>query len=117
MRDIVLNFNTNQMAIPLSIKVDQTEIKEKLDNLELKTDKQLTNALELLRKINSGVVSIDENSILMVKELVIPLINNKNRTKAERFVDYLGSSALSLPKEIVVELLASGLLVLLGLGA
>ncbi len=116
LREIVLKINPNQMAVLSNINIDQREIKAKLEDLEMQEDQQYNQAIKLLEKINNGVLSIDEKSMTLIRELVIPQIEAKSRSKAEKFVDSLRNSASSLPKELAVELLAGSLLSFLGKG-
>lgn len=113
-RNIVSKINKDKINILSGIKFNQEEIKNLIRDINKKSNFRNDEVIKMLLHIQSSVDTLDVKTINSIKEMIIPLIDKKNRDTAENFVDFMKSVASSLPADVVSELLAFGLLSFLG---
>jgi hypothetical protein len=98
-----------------AVRLTQEETLELLQSVKKQSDERWRTLASLLQDIRSGVGEIDERSLRIVEELVIPQIQERERSRAQRTLDYLRETAGSLPPEVIGNILAGLIASALGL--
>ena len=111
---IISKMDKDQVQNLSGIKFDQQEIKKLILDFDQKTDSQNKKVVQMLLDIQSGIDSFDDERIDSIREMIFPLIEAKNREKANKFVDFMKDVATSIPSDVVSELVVFGLLSFLG---
>jgi hypothetical protein len=98
-----------------AVRLTQQEMLELLNRVTDQADERWRTLASLLQSILSGVGKIDERTIRIVEEIVIPQIRERERSRAQRTLDYLRETAGTLPSEVVGNMLAGLIATALGL--
>lgn len=114
-QEIVTSGESPSAAQLAKLKVNQEEILVLLNQIKSQSNEEWAKIGQQLEKINRGVSVIDERTLAMVKELVLPRMASRERKGIERLFEYLQNQASALPPEVVVAILANLISKALGL--
>ena len=114
-QDIVTSGGNLSAAHLAKLRVNQEEMLLLLNQIKSQSNEEWSKIGQQLEEISRGVSVIDERTLAMVEELVLPRVASRERKGIQRLFEYLRGQASALPPEVVVAILADLISKALGL--
>lgn len=99
---------SGQFELLLAMKKMQVDVQELARSIEQQArqfDERWGELAIALTQLQSGIGRIDDRTLEIVEELVIPKVSEKDKGKSKQLIDYLRESAKTLPAEFAANLL------------
>ncbi|MEM4203980.1 MAG: hypothetical protein QXS54_07925 [Candidatus Methanomethylicaceae archaeon] len=94
-------------SILSEVRVKQDEMVGLLKSLRRSSDESAQSLANLLEEVRSGVRAIDDRTLSVFEEVVIPRIRDREKGSAQRLLSFLKESASALPSDVIANILAS----------
>ena len=79
------------------------------------SDKRWNKVADMLDSLDKNIKDLNESNVILLHELILPNLDKKERSQAEKIFTYLEDSAKDLPNKVIASIIANMIIGALGL--